>query len=176
MKTKRITLPIGVKFLTAFVNGDEASLTAEDRQLVSNAIEKYGLCFNVFAPSDSEVASFKRCSISGLLDDCFDCEVEVLVGFTSKGKMHTPGPWAVEKNAFFDIRSSGRSIVIHDSELSNNSDEDLANARLIAAAPEMLEALELIEKTLLEKHQGIENHTFELGLISDTLKKAKGES
>lgn len=93
---------------------------------------------------------------------------------------HTKGPWALvfEKlhenfASSFVLRGPDNYIV---TELKMNNPKALGDSHLIAAAPEMLEALELIEKTLLEKHQGIENHTFELGLLSEILEKAKGES
>jgi hypothetical protein len=59
---------------------------------------------------------------------------------------HTPGPWRTDTDIFhdrLDIRDeSGRRIAvcIHDYPMSMARHD--ANARLIAAAPEMLEALE----------------------------------
>ena len=56
---------------------------------------------------------------------------------------HTPGPWTVT-NSGLSIKSSGHSIHdrIADVYHSEKSAEiDRANARLIAAAPELLEAL-----------------------------------
>jgi len=55
---------------------------------------------------------------------------------------HTPGPWSIARSGFpvdaFGILSGdmaiGQTVYIED------YDEHLANARLIAAAPEMLEA------------------------------------
>ena len=49
---------------------------------------------------------------------------------------HTPGPWRVERPY---IRGAGR--VIASLESGRNEVEDTANARLIAAAPELYEAL-----------------------------------
>ena len=62
---------------------------------------------------------------------------------------HTPGPWAVEEDfndgeelVGFNIISvpSGNEVVSNEG-ISGNSDEDRANARLIAAAPDLLAAL-----------------------------------
>lgn len=50
---------------------------------------------------------------------------------------HTPGPWKVDRPY---IRGAGR--VIATLESGRNEGEDAANARLIAAAPELFEALE----------------------------------
>ena len=50
---------------------------------------------------------------------------------------HTLGPWKVDRPY---IRGAGR--VIATLESGRNEGEDAANARLIAAAPELFEALE----------------------------------
>jgi len=52
-------------------------------------------------------------------------------------KGYTPGPWKVDRPY---IRGAGR--VIATLESGRNEGEDAANARLIAAAPELFEALE----------------------------------
>lgn len=58
---------------------------------------------------------------------------------------HTPGPWNVAKTTFgqtiIDAPSIGE-IVCRVEEWSEKQDE--ANARLIAAAPELLDALKLV--------------------------------
>lgn len=91
-----------------------------------------------------------------------------------KTPKHTKGPWT---NLFNPRGPKGLSHEVWNAERQTLVASELteANAHLITAAPDMLEALEKIEKTLLEKHQGIENHTYELLLISDALKKARGE-
>lgn len=60
---------------------------------------------------------------------------------------HTPGPWHVVEGKLsksaLEVHADSRAIC----ELwrRGNAKTELANARLIAAAPEMLEALRLIE-------------------------------
>ena len=54
---------------------------------------------------------------------------------------HTAGPWIVNDTTVMD--ATGISVCDVDGELS--FDADKANAQLIAAAPEMLEALKAIE-------------------------------
>ena len=83
---------------------------------------------------------------------------------------HTPGPWEV-----LDDRSM-TSVVVEYGEICDivqdgrPASENLANARLIAAAPEMLEALERIRD---------ESGPFNLGemrkLVESTIQKARGE-
>lgn len=58
---------------------------------------------------------------------------------------HTPGPWHVHPNGCFIIGGSNPIASVGmdclPSEIMPPSDEDAANARLIAAAPEMLQVL-----------------------------------
>jgi len=57
---------------------------------------------------------------------------------------HTPGEWEIRDNDYFPnqktIETDGSSRVI--AVIDKSDDEDLANARLIAAAPELLAACE----------------------------------
>lgn len=63
---------------------------------------------------------------------------------------HTPGPWHVVEGKLtkssLEVHANSRAIC----ELwrSWDSETELANARLIAAAPEMLEALQMIANEL----------------------------
>ncbi len=61
---------------------------------------------------------------------------------------HTPGPWTVEEQAdgYRNILADGRFIGYVDSEPVIG--DGLANARLIASAPDMLAALRLAESAL----------------------------
>ncbi len=71
-------------------------------------------------------------------------------------QQHTPGPWSVQKSRFGlsvikenHWRGGNRPICESiDYKEVLNPDEDRANAHLIAAAPEMLEALEAINTEL----------------------------
>lgn len=62
---------------------------------------------------------------------------------------HTPGPWEAEEDEVFDKVSyqitSGHRLIAELFMCSGGWDEYEANARLIAATPEMLEALGRIE-------------------------------
>lgn len=71
---------------------------------------------------------------------------------------HTPGPWSVFKHSWSDTSIAAPSFdhaicrldINHATEESQESDEALmaANARLIAAAPELLQALQRAESVL----------------------------
>ena len=72
---------------------------------------------------------------------------------------HTPGPWqAVEGDHGFEIEAqqTGRNRYIakvarFDNTQINNKNPDEANARLIATAPELLDALIDLEATIQEQ-------------------------
>ncbi len=59
---------------------------------------------------------------------------------------HTPGPWGITLDCMDTFVSSrdGKTIceVAHSRDFTNPASECVANARLIAAAPDLLEALE----------------------------------
>lgn len=67
---------------------------------------------------------------------------------------HTPGPWEINPRAKAMIMSeSGRGIAsaaVYSTNTGNGEhiEENLANAKLIAAAPEMLEALKYAKRML----------------------------
>jgi vacuolar-type H+-ATPase subunit C/Vma6 len=101
-----------------------------------------------------------------------------------KNSKHTPGPWKVETGSRnLRIKASvGRqiaSIVRHPGDNPEipmrefiASDIDRANAHLIAAAPEMLEALESIEKELRDYGY---KYTSGIDLVLKAIRKARGE-
>jgi hypothetical protein len=59
---------------------------------------------------------------------------------------HTPGPWIAHETAVVD--SIERPLAETYKDMPRHLDEALANAHLIAAAPELLEALESLVQTL----------------------------
>lgn len=92
---------------------------------------------------------------------------------------HTPGQWTIESQykvltnvvlnteirvPYYEVGSELRRVATVDTGLN-----DKANAALIAAAPEMLEALEFVLDTWI-----MDDHSREL--IKDVIRKAKGES
>lgn len=93
---------------------------------------------------------------------------------------HTPGPWrSVHRSSGADIEAAGK-VVAHVPWLDA---EGMANARLIAAAPELLEALERLES--LTRHgwhgadrESIDGQYFAGGLkrAQEAIAKAKGET
>lgn len=75
---------------------------------------------------------------------------------------HTPGPWTPEFGEAYRVRAQqdGGQVAImmnlkgrHGLAGRRNGDEVAANARLIAAAPELLDALELIANTGMDARQ-----------------------
>lgn len=60
-------------------------------------------------------------------------------------KKHTPGPWKLSENRDYAIESvHGDFLIGHYEVTEDNESQDLANARLIAAAPDLLAALDEI--------------------------------
>jgi hypothetical protein len=61
---------------------------------------------------------------------------------------HTPGPWTIDvAYGGWSIRSKGIMLALSGGSISTwitPEDEDAANARLIAAAPDLLEALKRV--------------------------------
>jgi len=105
---------------------------------------------------------------------------------------HTQGEWFVNPRSSRNVRCGSKTIA-NCSQGQNGENEEIANAKLIAAAPKMLEALELIINTCnpkdVTKHK--QSHGMDLGefyvgscstpsnkaihIAIDALKKAKGE-
>jgi hypothetical protein len=87
---------------------------------------------------------------------------------------HTPGPWT-ENEGFICARfSDGEVHDICDPRCAPPTDDLIAemdaNARLIAAAPELLQALELIHANAAESVEWIRRHT------SAAIAKARGDN
>jgi hypothetical protein len=64
---------------------------------------------------------------------------------------HTAGPWAVarlipQSNEYIRTIKAGDEHIAHVGDFINGMDEARANARLIAAAPELLKAAQLLIK------------------------------
>ena len=68
--------------------------------------------------------------------------------------LHTPGPWRVNKkvNTSVEQATAPQGMVLicqcEDPDGARLNKEDAANARLIAAAPDLLDALQSISETL----------------------------
>lgn len=61
---------------------------------------------------------------------------------TTTKATHTPGPWAADlvSGSFYIVTDSGRTIAVRTRGINESREEVDANARLIAAAPDLLEA------------------------------------
>ena len=98
---------------------------------------------------------------------------------SEKQVTHTPGPW---ENASVGIGLSATQVVWFGENTNKGiqvigTGKDKANARLIAAAPELLEQCKLFEKLLstliMEGHSGADLERDNLQAILD---KVEGES
>jgi len=88
-----------------------------------------------------------------------------------KTTLHTPSPWQV--SPLGNVMKSSLKIASIEQMPSNNESERVANARLIAAAPDLLDALDWalrqIEDDLDPDHQAA------FDAAHSTLRKAKGD-
>jgi hypothetical protein len=87
----------------------------------------------------------------------------------------TPGPWRRGK---YKVFSEDESLVAHTRSTGLASDADEANARLIASAPDLLEALQMIysetaDYIRLNNLGGIDNQCMQLSRAA--IAKATGE-
>lgn len=87
---------------------------------------------------------------------------------------HMPGPWKITHTAINGYRvndSTGWGVAIVLKDVN-----DKANARLIAAAPQMLEALEKIAEIGRQKGDATRQHAVSCFLIAEAaIAAAKGE-
>jgi hypothetical protein len=97
---------------------------------------------------------------------------------------HTPGPWTVHVQKFGSegqfiethIWSADRQLIhwINTSMRPSRNDEYIANARLIAAAPELLEALEELVNVIYD-YELFDNIYIEFDKARQAIAKAKGD-
>jgi hypothetical protein len=85
-----------------------------------------------------------------------------------KNTLHTPGPW--KHDPTWGIIKHGKS------EICALHSGNLANARLISAAPDMLSALQACLDYLLLDSMMEEDAAPEIEKIKNALAKAKGEA
>jgi hypothetical protein len=84
---------------------------------------------------------------------------------------HTPGPWSVNDYGFIDADGEEDAIEVITS--SKRGTEE-ANLRLIAAAPDLLEALEFA-LPMVEHYHEREGASATLYIVKRAIAKAKGE-
>jgi hypothetical protein len=92
---------------------------------------------------------------------------------------HTPGPWSFEElNGILEIiDETGLGTIAQLLTIESGiSEEDIANARLISAAPDMLSALETIASRMSENADGRELYGDWIAIAEEAINKAKGEA
>jgi len=88
---------------------------------------------------------------------------------------HTPGPWSYREGGlcwYVEPSSNSKQCLAEVYSKLNSRNENEANARLIAAAPELLEALEIAIIQLDRNGHDLS----ELGFLKQTLAKVRDES
>lgn len=93
---------------------------------------------------------------------------------------HTPGPWRVVGTTVQagEYRAQSHAIIADCSDFNLDKKEREANAHLIAAAPEMLEALKDIVSTLFQECQPDRGDLFSKidDIARPAIAKAEGKS
>ena len=90
---------------------------------------------------------------------------------------YTPGPWIYDAGAFYakcQLNERGMTRESPIAEMLNGREDDYeANARLIAAAPELLEALEMVRDA--DNDNGRKIPSLARAKIDAAIAKARGE-
>ena len=98
---------------------------------------------------------------------------------------HTPGPWRVKNYqtaVLVDATRDGKTMLIalvadNDTQGDTKTERKMNNARLIAAAPQMLEALEKIAEIGRQRGDARPQDAVSCFLIAEAaIKAAKGEA
>jgi hypothetical protein len=91
--------------------------------------------------------------------------------------LHTPAPWSVKKDSpqAGIIIAQNRNLGI--AEVFGGGETDIANARLIAAAPDLLSALEfLLADYIAINGEKLTGSSFPADKAREALRKAKGKA
>lgn len=85
---------------------------------------------------------------------------------------HTPAPWTVNPKAKRNVRHGNLTIAnCSSSQDGSREEEEIANAKLIAAAPELLEALKIVRNYFGENDKTLAEHKM-FAIADNAIKKA----
>ena len=87
---------------------------------------------------------------------------------------YTPGPWSLARDRRFHINQFVDSDGFTLGYVLGSGHEAKANARLIAAAPELLEALQACRKYMYEHFSNTQDNAFDL--LCAAIAKATGDA
>jgi hypothetical protein len=94
---------------------------------------------------------------------------------TMNNTLHTPAPWQV--SPLGNVMKNSLKIAIVEQMPSNDENERMANARLIAAAPDLLSALEfLLADYIAINGEKVTGSSVPADKARAALRKAKGEA
>jgi hypothetical protein len=70
---------------------------------------------------------------------------------------HTPGPWRVVQDpTHLSLQVYGQTLALFECWRRSDEQIELANARLVAAAPDLLEALEFVIRGVPDTWEGVQ--------------------
>lgn len=89
---------------------------------------------------------------------------------------HTPAPWRISDNPRTPYLVYGSNdYAVADCKVYHNKTDINADMNLIAAAPELLEALELIANCVTKPNEPTELGEYEMDKVKAAIAKAKGQ-
>jgi hypothetical protein len=74
----------------------------------------------------------------------FGANIKKMTIQTNQTAKHTPGPWRLSEGYLIGPNDNLIKVCLRENSSAHIKDEEVANARLIAAAPELLENLQRI--------------------------------
>ena len=75
----------------------------------------------------------------------------------SEMSKHTPGPWRVVKDPTnLSLQVYGQTLALFECWRRSDEQTELANARLVAAAPDLLKALEFVIRGVPDTWEGVQ--------------------
>lgn len=91
---------------------------------------------------------------------------------------HSPGPWSFQDHGslILDARSGSSQTLVAKVEVNTYRDEGRYNARLIAAAPELLQTLQMVESVYRKNCVTEGEPSSVLDAIQAAIAKATGEA
>lgn len=141
--------------LNYLINGDETGIEEHQKGIIERWLTNYLLAYRNISHHVISIinnyAEYCHAPEFGLGATCQICRITV---FFKRGNIgHTAGTWMLDDNNGIIYGSMRYEIC----KMPSDKDEDIANAQLIATAPELLEALQLAVDRLAP-------HFFKIGI------------
>lgn len=103
-------------------------------------------------------------------------DAEINKGDAVSQSKHTPGPWHTDQQGIRDAEGNllAESFADIDKDIPSGETEQLANARLIAAAPELLEACWAVKAYMTGREESYKQAANAIDKVTKAIAKAEG--